>query len=133
MTQDLSQMNGVTLAYIGDAVIELLIREALVALGVRNTGTFSAIAQKLVCAPMQSELVEILMPLLTEDEAAAFRLGRNYHTKSKPKHATPAQYNRATGMEAVFGYLQLTKKADRSNSLLSQLYDNKIAQFRDIY
>ena len=64
MTGDLSQMNGVTLAYIGDAVIELLIREALVALGVRNTGTFSAMAQKLVCAPTQSAIAEELLPLL---------------------------------------------------------------------
>ena len=130
---DMTALNGATLAYVGDAVIELYLREKLLILGITDTGKLSALAQKLVCAPMQSELTDLLLPMLTEEEEAAYRLGRNYHTRSKPKHATPAQYNRATGMEAVFGYLHLTGKYERSNSLLSQLYDNKIAQFKDIH
>ena len=126
MTNDLSQMNGVTLAYIGDAVIELLIREALVALGVRNTGTFSAIAQKLVCAPTQSAIAEELLPLLTEEESSAYRLGRNHHITGKPKKASVAEYSRATGLEAIFGYLHLTGNTERLRELFRTAYEKRL-------
>ncbi len=128
---DINTHNGATLAYVGDAVIELYLREALLSLGITDTGRLSAVAQKLVCAPMQSDLMEKLLPMLTEDEQAIYRMGRNYHTKSKPKHASPAQYSRATGMEAVFGYLHLSGRTDRAYSLLSQLYTAQIEQFKD--
>ena len=126
MTGDLSQINGVTLAYIGDAVIELLIREALVALGVRNTGTFSAMAQKLVCAPTQSAIAEELLPLLTEDETNAYRLGRNHHVTGKPKKASVAEYSRATGLEAIFGYLHLTGNTERMRVLFRAAYEERV-------
>ena len=67
------------------------------------------------------------------EEEAIYRLGRNYRTHAKPKHATPAQYSRATGMEAVFGYLHLTGQTERATQLLSEIYDEKIAQFQDIH
>ncbi len=130
---DINAHNGATLAYVGDAVIELFLREKLLALGITDTGKLSAIAQKLVCAPMQSDLMEKLLPMLTEEEEAIYRLGRNYHTRSKPKHATPAQYNRATGMEAVFGFLHLMENNERIYWLLSQLYSEHIEQFKDTH
>ncbi len=120
--------NGATLAYIGDAVIELYLRERLIASGVTDTGKLSAAAQKLVCAPMQSTLTEeVLLPLLTEEEKAAYRLGRNYKTGGKPKHATAAEYARATGMEAVFGYLHLTGQTERARELLRASYENALS------
>jgi ribonuclease-3 family protein len=127
---DLSAHNGATLAYVGDAVIELYLRGELLSLGITDTGRLSALAQKLVCAPMQSDLVEMLLPMLTEEEEAIYRLGRNYRTHGKPKHATPAQYSRATGMEAVFGYLHLTAQTERAALLLKALYSEKIAQLQ---
>jgi ribonuclease-3 family protein len=130
---DLNAHNGATLAYVGDAVIELYLRGALLSLGFTDTGKLSAMAQKLVCAPMQSDLMESLLPMLTPEEEAIYRLGRNYRTHAKPKHATPAQYSRATGMEAVFGYLHLTGQTERATQLLSEIYDEKIAQFQDIH
>ena len=126
MTSDLSQMNGVTLAYIGDAVIELLIREALLSFGVKNTGRLSAIAQKLVCAPTQSQIAEELLPLFTEEEATAYRLGRNHHVTGKPKKASVAEYSRATGLEAVFGYLHLTAKTERIRILFCTAYEERL-------
>ena len=123
--------NGVTLAYIGDAVIELYLRKKLLASGVTNTGRLSAAAQKLVCAPMQSALTEILLPLLTPEEEAAYRLGRNHKANGKPKHATVAEYSRATGMEAVFGYLHLTGNAARAEALLSEIYEKPLSQIKD--
>ena len=97
--------NGVTLAYIGDAVIELAVREMLISSGITDTGRLSYAAQKLVCAQTQSEIVEKLLPLLTFEEEAAYKLGRNHRVSGKPKHASVSEYSRATGLEAIFGYL----------------------------
>ncbi len=117
--------NGVTLAYIGDAVIELAIREKLITSGVTDTGRLSAAAQKLVCAKAQSDAVEIIRPLLTEDEEAAYKLGRNHHISGKPKHASVSEYSRATGFEAVFGYLHLQNQLERIHFLIETAYKDK--------
>ena len=115
--------NGVTLAYIGDAVIELAVREVLISSGITDTGRLSFAAQKLVCAPTQSEVVEKLFPLLTEEEEAAYKLGRNHRISGKPKHASVSEYSRATGMEAIFGYLHLTGNSERIKILIHVAYD----------
>lgn len=116
--------NGVTLAYIGDAVIELAVREALISSGVTDTGRLSSAAQKLVCAPTQSEVLEKILPLLTEDEEAAYKLGRNHRISGKPKHASVSEYSRATGLEAIFGYLHLLGKSERIQTLIYAAYDD---------
>ena len=115
--------NGVTLAYIGDAVIELVVREALISSGITDTGRLSFAAQKLVCAPTQSEVVEKILPLLTENEEAAYKLGRNHRISGKPKHASVSEYSRATGLEAIFGYLHLTGQTERIQNLIHAAYD----------
>lgn len=115
---------GAVLAYIGDAVLELRIREKLIQTGVTDTGRLSAEAQRLVCAPAQSECVEKLLPLLTEEEEYIFRLGRNHKTEQKPKHSTVAEYRRATGMEALFGWLYLGGNEKRISELFSAAYEN---------
>ena len=117
--------NGVTLAYIGDAVIELAIRERLIMSGVTDTGRLSAVAQKFVCAKAQSDAVEIVRPLLTEEEEAAYRLGRNHHISGKPKHASVSESSRATGFEAIFGYLHLTGNRERVQFLIETAYADK--------
>jgi len=131
MTPDISGMSGVTLAYIGDAVIELLIREALIRFGVTDTGRLSAAAQKLVCAKTQSEIVETLLPALSEEEAAAYRLGRNHHINSKPKKATIAEYSRSTGMEAVFGYLHISGRSERIHTLFAIAYNSHLDEIKE--
>ena len=113
---------GIVLAYIGDAVLEILIREKLVSCGMTDTGAMSTIAQKLICAPAQSERMEKLLPVLTEEENAVYRLGRNHHTNSKPKKATAAEYHRATCMEAVFGYLHFSGNPERIRELFDLAY-----------
>ena len=123
--------NGVTLAYIGDAVIELAIREALISSGVTDTGRLSAAAQKLVCAPMQSGIVEKLLPILTPDEEAAYKLGRNHRISGKPKHASVSEYSRATGLEAIFGYLHLTGKAERIHELIAIAYNEALNEIKN--
>ena len=123
--------NGVTLAYIGDAVIELAIREALISSGVTDTGRLSAAAQKLVCAPMQSGIVEKILPLLNPEEEAAYKLGRNHRISGKPKHASVSEYSRATGLEAIFGYLHLTGNAQRIHDLTIIAYSDALNEVKN--
>ncbi len=123
--------NGVTLAYIGDAVIELAIREALISSGVTDTGRLSAAAQKLVCAKMQSDIVETLLPVLTPEEEAAYKLGRNHRVSGKPKHASVSEYSRATGLEAVFGYLHLIGDTERIRHLIETAYSDRLCEIKN--
>ena len=123
-TRNIHDYNGATLAYIGDAVIELLIREALTDSGISDTGRLSAAAQKLVCANTQSAIADMLLPELSEKEEAAYRLGRNHHASGKPKNATAAEYSRSTGLEAVFGYLHITGDDGRIRELFDKAYKN---------
>ena len=120
----MTEYNGLLLAYIGDGVLELLVREKLISSGETNTGKLSAMAQKLVCAPAQSERVEALLPLLSEEELAIYKLGRNHKVSGKPKKASAVEYHRATGMEAVFGYLHLAGRQERIRELFTELYTN---------
>ncbi len=123
--------NGVTLAYIGDAVIELAIREMLITSGVTDTGRLSSAAQKFVCAPAQSDAVERLLPLLTNEEESAYKLGRNHKISGKPKHASVSQYSRATGFEAIFGYLHLKGETERIRTLMQTAYAEQLAELKD--
>ena len=118
------QYDGLLLAYIGDGVLELLVREKLITSGETNTGKLSAMAQKIVCAPAQSEAVDILLPMLTEEELAVYKLGRNHKVGGKPKKASAVEYHRATGMEAVFGYLYLEGRNERLRQIFAELYRN---------
>ena len=116
--------NGVLLAYIGDGVLELLVREMLISTGETSTGKLSSMAQQIVCAPAQSEVVERLLPLLSEEELAIYKLGRNHKVNGKPRKASIVEYHRATGMEAVFGYLHLAGRQERIRELFNALYTN---------
>lgn len=118
------QYDGLLLAYIGDGVLELLVREKLITSGETNTGKLSAMAQKIVCAPAQSEAVDALLPMLTEEELAIYKLGRNHKVGGKPKKASAVEYHRATGMEAVFGYLYLEGRNERLRQIFAELYRN---------
>lgn len=109
-------------AYVGDAVLEVYIRERLAASGVSDTGKLSALAQKFVCAEAQSDRLESVLPLLTEEETGVYLTGRNHKTKTTPKHSTPVQYHRATGFEAIFGFLYLSGMTERARELFSVAY-----------
>lgn len=122
-------MGGASLAYVGDAVLEVFVRERLVELGY-DTGKLSAMAQKLVCAQKQSELYEKLLPLLDENENDIFRLGRNYKTTSKPRHTSAVAYHRASGFEAVFGYLHMSGQDERARTLFDSVYAEELAALK---
>ena len=77
----------------------------------------------LVRAESQAEKAERILPLLTEEEAAVFRRGRNAHVKSVPGHATRAQYGEATALEALLGWLYLKGRRDRINALFRAMME----------
>ena len=113
----LTEINGANLAYVGDAVIELLVRKKLVTQG-GKLGELNRKADAFVRAGYQCKALERLIPIMTEEEAAVFRRGKNIHTNSIPKNATQAEYRKATGLEAVFGYLYLKDEQERIEFLL---------------
>ncbi len=115
------EMNGSLLAYLGDAQMELLIRRRLVLKGGR-IGSINKAADGLVSAKAQTLALQRLMPVFTEDELAIFRRGKNVHTGSVPKSVTPTEYRKATGLEAVFGYLCLKGDTERMEELINIAY-----------
>ena len=115
------QMNPVVLAFLGDAVYSLWVRERLVRSGAGKAAEFQRAAAKIVSARGQSAFLENVLPLLTEEETEIFKRGRNAKKPTKSKSATAAEYNRSTGFEAVIGFLHLTGKTARIHELLSYM------------
>ena len=112
-------ISPVTLAFVGDAVYSLYVRERLVLSTDFKTGELQKLASSEVSAHGQSRFLEELLPMFTEEESDIFRRGRNAKKTTKSKHASVAEYNRSTGFEAVLGYLYLTGQYARIAQLLN--------------
>lgn len=115
-------MSTPALAYLGDCVIELLVRRRLVLSGIGTSKNLNQKALEYVSAPAQAAAVKNILDLLTEEEAGYFRRGRNIGHTNTPKRATVAEYRAATGMETLFGYLYLTEQHERAEELFSKAY-----------
>ena len=113
------QLNPVVLAFVGDAVYSLYVRERLVLSGGGKASEYQRAASKIVSAEGQSAFLSVIEPLLTETEAEIYKRGRNAKKATKSKNASAAAYNRSTGFEAVIGYLHLTGARARVDELLS--------------
>lgn len=111
-------LSPVVLAFVGDAVYSLYVREKLVLGTDFKTGMLQKLSSRQVSAKGQSELIERLLPALTEEEADIFRRGRNAKKSTRSKHASVGEYNRSTGFEALIGYLYLTGRHERIEELL---------------
>lgn len=116
--QDPLSYSSLVLAYIGDAVYELVIRSYTVGLGNRHASDLHGMSAKLVNAHFQSQMIEIIKPELTEEEWSVYKRGRNTKAYSKAKNATMADYRRATGCEALIGYLFLSGRYERLVELI---------------
>jgi ribonuclease-3 family protein len=116
-------LSGAPLAYLGDAVLELITRRYLLSTGVTDVGKLNKTALTYVRATAQSEAVERMLPHLTEEEIAVFKRGRNAHGIAIPKSASASQYRRATGMEALFAFLYLNGREERMEELFRIGYD----------
>ena len=115
------QVNPVTLAFLGDAVYTLWVREKLVKSGAGKPSDLQRLSAKIVSAHGQSAFLEQVLPMLTEEEMDVFKRGRNAKKPTKSKSATAAEYNRSTGFEAVLGFLHLTGQTERLEELLSTI------------
>ena len=111
--KDLRTYSPLTLAYIGDGDYELVIRTVLVKKGNCPVNQLHRKASSLVKAASQSAMMEFIEPMLTEEEHSVYRRGRNAHSPTMAKHATMADYRRATGFEALMGYLYLKEDFGR--------------------
>ena len=107
-----------TLAYIGDGIYDLVIRTILVKKANCQVNRLHRKASTLVKAAAQSGMMEVIEPLLTEEERAVYKRGRNAHSATMAKHATMADYRRATGFEALMGYLYLKEDFSRMLELI---------------
>ena len=119
---NINEISTPALAYLGDSVIELLVRRHLVNSGMGTSKALNSAALDYVSAPAQAEAMKKILPLLTEVEEGYFRRGRNIGHTNTPKRATVAEYRAATGMEALFGYLHLTDQTERAEELFSKAY-----------
>ncbi len=115
--KDEGSLNGTSLAYLGDAVLELITRQYLLSTGVTDVGKLNSMALSYVRATAQSEAVERLLPILTEEETHIFKRGRNANGISIPKSASAGQYRRATGLEALFAHLYMKGESERMKEL----------------
>ena len=121
---DIRTYSPLTLAYIGDGIFDLIIRSLVVAKGNARAGQLHRRTSQIVKAKTQAEIIESIIPLLTEEEEFAYKLGRNHRISGKPKHASVSEYSRATGLEAIFGYLHLTGNNERIQTLIHAAYDD---------
>ena len=119
--KDIDAISNLGLAHVGDAVFELLCRSYLCAKGGKNVGNLHRETVQLVKAPSQAKFAEKLLPHLTEEELSYYRRGKNAHVHAVPKGATPAEYAKATGLEALFGMLHLSGQTDRIAALFQIL------------
>ncbi len=125
-----SLLSPLNLAFIGDTVYDLLVRSELVCEANRPVDALHKAASKRVCAKAQAESIKAIMPMLTEEEEAVFKRGRNAGTGGIPKNQSSADYHYATGLEALFGWLYLRGKADRINELFAKIKEAESGENR---
>ena len=118
--KEATQLSSITLAFIGDAVYTLYVREKLVFQKDEKGNELNKKTSAVVKATAQSEFVLKILPLLTAEESAIFRRGRNAKKTTKAKSASVMEYNNSTGFEALLGYLYVTGNLERINYLLSE-------------
>ena len=116
------ELSPLVLAYIGDAVYEILARTKVLSSGNSPVNKMNAKAKKIVNAKSQCEAYFKIENELTEEEAAVFRRGRNANSYTHPKNMNISDYRHATGLEAHFGYLYISGKTDRITELFDLIY-----------
>ena len=121
---EIKAISNLGLAHMGDCVFEILCRGYLCAKGGKNVGNLHRDTIHMVKAASQAKFVDRLLPLLTEEELACYRRGKNAHVHAVPKSCTPAEYAKATGLEALFGALYLAGKTERINELFKTVMED---------
>lgn len=116
------QNSGESLAYLGDCFYELEIRKYLISLGVTKVDNLHKTAIKFTSAVAQADILDHLIDnnILTEDELAVYKRGRNSNHTSNRRKISRVAYQKSTGFEAVIGFLQLSNKEDRAKELIKK-------------
>lgn len=124
---DVKQLNSLELAYIGDAIYEVSIREYLIKKGIKKVNNLQKEAKKYVSAKGQCEILNSLInnKYLTQEEIDIVKHARNYKSVSKPKNTDIITYKYATGFEALIGYLYLNKQMDRLKEIVEKILEEK--------
>lgn len=123
MDDNLNCYSTAALAYLGDCALEICVREYLVReRGLSSAAKLNKAALDFVRAPKQAEAMKNILPLLSEQEEAIFKRGRNVGHTNTPKAATVSEYRAATGMEVLFGWLWLSREQGRINELFRAAY-----------
>lgn len=112
-------ISSIGLAHLGDAVYELLVRSYLCVHGKATGKGLHRAAVELVKAPAQAEKADKILPLLSQEELAVFKRGRNAHVNTIPQHASRSDYLKATALECLLGYLYLHGARGRINQLFA--------------
>ena len=121
---DLHGMSVLGLAHIGDAVFELLVRTWLCTHGASTAKSLHRGATEFVTAKAQAAAAERMLPKLSGEELAVFKRGRNAHVSPAPRKATSGEYHTATGVEALFGFLYLSRRMERLDELFGLIVDS---------
>lgn len=119
------ELPSLTLAFVGDSVYELLVREYLLSKGKRQVGELNKEKVAMVCCSAQTNALDKIKHLLTEEEEGVFRRGRNVQVNSVPKNSSLKDYHTATGLEALFGYLYLFGRTERIYELFDVIVSTK--------
>ncbi|MBQ6118951.1 MAG: ribonuclease III [Clostridia bacterium] len=110
-------MSGLSLAFVGDAVYELPVRQYVLSQGEARVQDLHRETVALVNAAFQAKAAEMLTDMLTEEELSYYKRGRNANSAHTPKNKSEAEYHRSTGFEALLGYLYLSEQFDRLEEL----------------
>ena len=119
----IEHISALGLAHLGDGVYELMVRSWLCLRGKATNAGLHKAAVRYVSAPAQAKLAHVILPILTEEEQAVYRRGRNSHTPVIPKGASVGEYHAATALEALFGWLYLQGKTERLNQLFDLMME----------
>ena len=122
--QEIKLLSPLNLAYIGDGIYELMTRMHMMNEGNVPVNKLHKKTIALVCASAQSKAYETIADVLTEEETAVFKRGRNANGTHVPKNADAQEYRRATGVEALFGYLYMMGRMERAESLYEMIYQS---------
>lgn len=121
----LLNLSSLGLAHLGDSVYEVMVRSWLCLHGKARAADLHNATVKYVAAPAQARMTQAILPLLTEEEQAVFRRGRNANVHSIPTHASRAQYQQATALEALLGWLHLSGRHDRVEQLFAVMMEEE--------
>ena len=124
--KEISAMNALALAHMGDAVYDLLVRRELCCRGRLTAGALHRETVRYVAAPAQARAAKRLLPFLTEREAAVFRRGRNCRSHAAPNGASEGEYHAATGLEALLGWLYLRGEQERIEELFARILEEEV-------